>query len=115
MFRNRHRIPRRLGTVLALVGILAGVSGCGTTGALPENFSHPVATATPGSISELVGRIKTGQASQADLVALRAQGPAGLDSLLAAYDASTPAEQAKMRGAIDQVAKQKDADVSRLY
>jgi hypothetical protein len=50
------------------------------------------------------------------LEALRAQGPAGLDKVLAALDATRePSERTRLIDAATKVARQKDAHVSRLY
>lgn len=53
--------------------------------------------------------------STLDTRALRAEGPEGLDALLAKYDAASPDEQRALVDVIAKVAGQRDAHVSRLY
>lgn len=50
-----------------------------------------------------------------DVATLRSRGPAGLASLLADYDTADAAQRARLKPAVDLVAGQKDAHVSRLY
>lgn len=54
-------------------------------------------------------------ATPVDVAALRARGPAGLDALLASYDAAPPAARPALAADIDAVAAQRYATVSRLY
>jgi hypothetical protein len=53
--------------------------------------------------------------SSDDVDALRQAGPAGLEALLARYDSASEVERARLRPLIDQVARQRDAWVSRLF
>ncbi|MGV3625349.1 MAG: hypothetical protein ACO1OB_31350 [Archangium sp.] len=50
-----------------------------------------------------------------DVRALRAEGPDGLDALLAKYEAASPEQQRELVDVIARVAGQRDAHVSRLY
>jgi hypothetical protein len=76
-------------------------AGCAAAIALPEE-----APARP-----LEARLPAG-----DVAALRAQGPAALDALLARWDRTPPGpDRDRLALAIDQVAAQRYATVSRLY
>ena len=60
--------------------------------------------------------LRAGELSPSSILGLREQGPAGLNTILAALDAATePAVRARLIDAITGVAGQKDAHVSRLY
>jgi hypothetical protein len=93
--------------------------GCAGALPVPEHFSaQPVTVGTEASArstAELVGAISAGRASAEEVAVLRSRGPSALDALLAAYDAAPDSAKAGIRAAIDEVAQQRDADVSRLY
>ncbi|HTJ80213.1 MAG TPA: hypothetical protein VL400_00780 [Polyangiaceae bacterium] len=114
----RHSSSGRLRALVAVVPLFVAL-GCSSTLPTPEGFSAPVASPPAAEADrptgELVAAAVGGHATEAELDALRARGPAALDALLAAYDALPVERRPAARSAIDHVAAQRDADVSRLY
>jgi hypothetical protein len=94
------------------LGLLLLMSCAGAHHPAPAAPRPPVT----GSLAERARLAAAGTPAAAAIASLRAAGPAGLDAVLAAYDAEPdPARKARLRAAIDQVARQRDAHVSRLY
>jgi hypothetical protein len=71
---------------------------------LPRGAAPAVAAAAPA-----------GDLDAAAIQRLRAEGPAGLERVLAAYDRSSGTERERLAVAVDRVAAQRYASVSRLY
>jgi hypothetical protein len=86
------------------------IAGCA---AAPAPQVGQVGSARSRSLAELAGRATTGPDVATEL---RKAGPAGLEALLATYDAEPegPRKHA-LAAAVDHVAAQRDATASRLY
>jgi hypothetical protein len=122
-----RRCVSRLFTALALASSLFA-AGCAST--VPE-IPAPVVAPPSAELAQLARRAVSADPAIAApaIAALRAAGPAGLDALFAAWpegvaallNARTgeraPAEPdlARLRSAIERVARQRDAHASRLY
>jgi hypothetical protein len=99
---------RRSLVVMGMFAALLGGAACGA------GHSGAVQHAAPTDTKTLVSRAVSGDT--AAIAVLRAQREAGLQAVLAAYDAtSDEAQKAALRPVIDAVARQRDAHVSRLY
>jgi hypothetical protein len=111
--RRMARAFRSLTLALAL-GSLAFGLGCAATTPV-ESFSSQASCCQRDdrTIAELIELAREGDPSAAG--ALRARGPAAHEALLARLDAAVGADRAPLAAALDRVAAQRDADVSRLY
>ncbi len=99
---------------VAVVGVFAALAtmsaGCG------HARLHAETVEGQNQIATLAKAIADGTANPSATTSLREAGPPGLAALTKELDATTDAARvARLRVAIDQVAKQKDAHVSRLY
>ncbi|NUP07759.1 MAG: thioredoxin family protein [Polyangiaceae bacterium] len=117
-------MPQKLRTSVfaCLFAVLTAGPGCSATPEATDvthaTFSSPSGCCyTPDNrpTETLVGLVASGEAGSMQVAALRARGPASLDALLARLDKATPEEKPRLRSAIDKVAAQRDADVSKLY
>ncbi|MBK8938636.1 MAG: hypothetical protein IPM79_13615 [Polyangiaceae bacterium] len=107
------RAFRSLTLALALGSLAFGLGCAATTPA--ESFSSQASCCQRDdrTIAELIELAREGDPSAAG--ALRARGPAAHEALLARLDAAVGADRAPLAAALDRVAAQRDADVSRLY
>ncbi len=87
-------------------------AGCATRDGEPRAQARAVEFPSP--VVAAAGAVDAPDADRA-IAALRAEGPAALERLLAAHDAATGAERARLAGWVDRVAAQRHATASRLY
>lgn len=116
-------VGKRFGGLFGAVAIACSLMGCASS-TEHRDFSLPTPALTEDgrTTADLVAAIAAGDAGKNELAQLRRRGPEALDALLAAFDSerltdksTDPARVARLKAAIDHVAQQKDADVSRLY
>jgi len=110
----RSRSPLRLALPLLGTLLVSLALGCAAS---PASFSVDAPAVVPDErdTSALVAQVLAGPTDASVTAALRARGPGAVDALRAALERAPTKDAARVRSVIDEVAQQRDADISGLY